>query len=130
MTAGSKEAAVRGRESQCDGKESTNSALQGKVRVDADMLRGRFMRVFSVSPRPLQGAVTPEGVNLFTEVAPVHIWCTRGFRPSACQGVKHALTFGVDDGTRTRDSQNHNLVLYQLNYAHHRFRVSGTRDLL
>ena len=37
---------------------------------------------------------------------------------------------GVDDGTRTRDSQNHNLVLYQLNYAHHRFRVSGTRDLL
>ena len=25
---------------------------------------------------------------------------------------------GVDDGTRTRDSQNHNLVLYQLNYTH------------
>lgn len=27
----------------------------------------------------------------------------------------------VDDGTRTRDSQDHNLVLYQLNYAHHRW---------
>ena len=25
----------------------------------------------------------------------------------------------VSDGTRTRDSQDHNLVLYQLNYAHH-----------
>ncbi len=24
----------------------------------------------------------------------------------------------MDDGTRTRDSQNHNLVLYQLNYTH------------
>ena len=23
------------------------------------------------------------------------------------------------DGTRTRDSQDHNLVLYQLNYSHH-----------
>ncbi len=25
----------------------------------------------------------------------------------------------VTDGTRTRDSQDHNLVLYQLNYGHH-----------
>ena len=29
------------------------------------------------------------------------------------------LLFGVSDGTRTRDSQDHNLVLYQLNYTHH-----------
>ena len=29
------------------------------------------------------------------------------------------ISVGVDDGTRTRDSQDHNLVLYQLNYAHH-----------
>jgi hypothetical protein len=28
----------------------------------------------------------------------------------------------VADGTRTRDSQDHNLVLYQLNYSHHRRR--------
>lgn len=28
--------------------------------------------------------------------------------------------FRVSDGTRTRDSQDHNLVLYQLNYTHHR----------
>jgi hypothetical protein len=28
--------------------------------------------------------------------------------------------FGVADGTRTRDTQDHNLVLYQLNYSHHR----------
>ena len=26
---------------------------------------------------------------------------------------------GVSDGTRTRDTQDHNLVLYQLNYTHH-----------
>ena len=29
------------------------------------------------------------------------------------------FTVGVADGTRTRDSQDHNLVLYQLNYSHH-----------
>src|SRR5882724_497682 len=30
------------------------------------------------------------------------------------------LTCGVSDGTRTRDIQDHNLTLYQLNYTHHR----------
>ena len=34
--------------------------------------------------------------------------------------------FGVADGTRTRDTQDHNLVLYQLNYSHHRC-VKATR---
>ena len=33
-----------------------------------------------------------------------------------------AFFLGVSDGTRTRDSQDHNLVLYQLNYTHHRIR--------
>ena len=32
------------------------------------------------------------------------------------------MTCGVADGTRTRDTQDHNLVLYQLNYSHHRRR--------
>ncbi len=27
--------------------------------------------------------------------------------------------FGVADGTRTHDDQNHNLGLYQLSYGHH-----------
>lgn len=32
-----------------------------------------------------------------------------------------ALSFyGVGDGTRTRDTRNHNPMLYQLNYTHHR----------
>ena len=31
-----------------------------------------------------------------------------------------AFALGVTDGTRTRDTQDHNLVLYQLNYSHHR----------
>ena len=26
---------------------------------------------------------------------------------------------GVSDGTRTHDTQDHNLVLYQLSYTHH-----------
>lgn len=32
----------------------------------------------------------------------------------------------VDDGARTRDSQNHNLELYQLSYNHHVSRQSTT----
>ena len=28
--------------------------------------------------------------------------------------------YGVGDGTRTRDTRNHNPMLYQLNYTHHR----------
>ena len=38
---------------------------------------------------------------------------------------------GVSDGTRTRDFQDHNLVLYQLNYTHHRRRPNdpGERDI-
>ena len=31
-----------------------------------------------------------------------------------------SIFYGVTDGTRTRDTQDHNLVLYQLNYSHHR----------
>lgn len=31
---------------------------------------------------------------------------------------------GVDDGARTHDAQNHNLVLYQLNYIHHTNKIA------
>ena len=34
---------------------------------------------------------------------------------------------GVGDGTRTRDYQNHNLVFYQLNYAHHQRAITIVR---
>jgi hypothetical protein len=33
---------------------------------------------------------------------------------------EHSPTYRVADGARTRDIQDHNLVLYQLNYSHHR----------
>ncbi len=33
------------------------------------------------------------------------------------------------DGARTRDAQDHNLVLYQLNYSHHR-RFKAARTIL
>lgn len=34
-------------------------------------------------------------------------------------GLNSLLHNGVGDGARTHDTQNHNLVLYQLNYTHH-----------
>lgn len=40
---------------------------------------------------------------------------------------KRCPTCGVSDGTRTRDFQDHNLVLYQLNYTHHRRRLHVRR---
>jgi hypothetical protein len=40
---------------------------------------------------------------------------------------KGQLTCGVSDGIRTRDFQDHNLVLYQLNYTHHRRRSIDRR---
>lgn len=48
--------------------------------------------------------------------------------PRRAQKVRpryRGLTCRVADGTRTRDSQDHNLVLYQLNYSHHRCGPSG-----
>ena len=36
--------------------------------------------------------------------------------------------FGVSDGDRTHDPQNHNLMLYQLSYTHHRS-LQGARCL-
>ena len=33
--------------------------------------------------------------------------------------LTRASTAGVSDGARTRDTQDHNLVLYQLSYTHH-----------
>ena len=50
-------------------------------------------------------------------------WCstTHEALPTG-SGGQGFVTCGVSDGTRTRDSQDHNLVLYQLNYAHHRRR--------
>ena len=40
------------------------------------------------------------------------------------------MSYGVDDGTRTRDTRNHNPMLYQLNYTHHRrtTRENGTPE--
>ena len=58
--------------------------------------------------------------------------------------LHHRLTFsggcrrrgiGVNDGTRTRDRQGHNLELYQLSYVHHRqgtewYHRRGSRETL
>ena len=39
---------------------------------------------------------------------------------SGRSGPSALSLYGVDDGTRTRDTRNHNPMLYQLNYTHHR----------
>ena len=44
----------------------------------------------------------------------------------ACTKVSQ---YGVSDETRTRDTQSHNLVLYQLNYAHHMVYLKGFEPL-
>src|SRR3954451_1537079 len=51
----------------------------------------------------------------------------RDLAPSRGRGTEKALVscltraspHGVSDGARTRDTQDHNLVLYQLSYTHH-----------
>ena len=40
-------------------------------------------------------------------------------------GPNHAPCNGVPDGDRTRDKQNHNLLLYLLNYGHHLLNFIG-----
>ena len=52
--------------------------------------------------------------------------CWRACRWKTKKPERKARALGVADGTRTRDTQDHNLVLYQLNYSHHRC-VKATR---
>ena len=46
--------------------------------------------------------------------------CWQACRAKTEKPERKARAFGVADGARTRDTQDHNLVLYQLNYSHHR----------
>ena len=45
------------------------------------------------------------------------------------QGHLTCGNFGVSDGIRTRDIQDHNLALCQLSYAHHCCRTTAERAL-
>jgi hypothetical protein len=42
---------------------------------------------------------------------------------------KIILELGVSDGDRTRDNRNHNPVLYQLSYAHHKHGVKRIHSM-
>ena len=44
---------------------------------------------------------------------------TYGFEVRRSIQLSYERSLRVDDGARTRDSQNHNLELYQLSYNHH-----------
>ena len=43
----------------------------------------------------------------------------KGKARSGRSGPSALRLYGVGDGTRTRDTRNHNPMLYQLNYTHH-----------
>jgi hypothetical protein len=50
--------------------------------------------------------------------------------PFPGQDLRTRAVNGVSDGARTRDTQDHNLVLYLLSYAHHRRRAGpGPRSI-
>ena len=49
----------------------------------------------------------------------------KGKARSGRSGPSALRLYGVGDGTRTRDTRNHNPMLYQLNYTHHRNHDKG-----
>ena len=54
------------------------------------------------------------------------IWLVLKAKDRSGRSGPSALSlYGVDDGTRTRDTRNHNPMLYQLNYIHHGFATPG-----
>ena len=57
----------------------------------------------------------------FTELGYTPIWLVLKAKDRSGRSGPSALrAYGVGDGTRTRDTRNHNPMLYQLNYTHHR----------
>ena len=48
---------------------------------------------------------------------------------SGRSGPSALRAYGVGDGTRTRDTRNHNPMLYQLNYIHHRTSLARLKGL-
>ena len=55
-----------------------------------------------------------------------HIQVPPAYWKSDDPGTESAGVCGVADGTRTRDVLDHNQVLYQLNYSHHRVALKAT----
>jgi hypothetical protein len=64
------------------------------------------------APRSGHGAAARDGPKIAAK-------CRQPEEKKKVRPRQRGLTCGVADGTRTRDSQDHNLVLYQLNYSHH-----------
>ena len=55
---------------------------------------------------------------------PQHSWSIAKGPERTLRPFRHSF-YGVGDGTRTRDTRNHNPMLYQLNYTHHRNHDKG-----
>ena len=66
---------------------------------------------------PSEGAIVPPGPG-------------RGTREALVSHLTRASPCGVSDGARTRDTQDHNLVLYQLSYTHHVSRTAARRRVV
>ena len=75
----------------------------------------------TVGRRPLDGG--DQRPRIGTLVAWFVAWTVKPTAPRLRRAGEALFSIGVSDGTRTRDPQDHNLVLYQLNYTHHRRRA-------
>jgi hypothetical protein len=87
------------------------------------LLRAVVGRLTGRTVRGWRGAQSPRHVPRFpmpgqrpVGVPPTPAWRTR---KALVSELARASPRGVSDGARTRDTQDHNLVLYQLSYTHH-----------
>ena len=74
------------------------------------------------------GSQSPVPYHLAT---PQHSRSCKTKSRSGRSGPSALRSYGVDAGTRTRDTRNHNPMLYQLNYIHHKTlaRLKGLEPL-
>ena len=73
----------------------------------------------------MAGVAGLEPANAGVKVPCLTTWLHPNLAGSKSKGPERTLRpfcleiYGVGDGTRTRDTRNHNPMLYQLNYTHH-----------
>ena len=92
-----------------------SSVVDRPHRRELSALRSR--PVTALHSAPSEGAIVPPAPS-------------RGTREALVSRLTRASPCGVSDGARTRDTQDHNLVLYQLSYTHHVSRTAARRRVV